>query len=97
DYAEHLSRVQRLLRQARLKIARRADLCVLPQARRVEAFVEATGRQGPTFCIWNCPRRSEVRPARTHSTTGSPLTFHYHGSLNVERLPFTVLNALASV
>jgi glycosyltransferase involved in cell wall biosynthesis len=95
DCVEHRSRLQRVLRAARLKIAHRAELCLLPQAQRVEAFVESTGRRGPTLCIWNCPTRNEVRPARTHSTR-SPLTFHYHGSLNVERLPFTVLDALAT-
>ena len=88
--------VRRLLRWARTQLARRADLCVLPQRERLAAFVAETGRTGPTLCVWNCPRRDEVAPPRPRTAPVSrPLRFYYHGSLNEARLPCTVVEALA--
>jgi glycosyltransferase involved in cell wall biosynthesis len=89
--------VQRLLCWARRQLARRADLCVLPQRERLDAFLAETGRTGPTLCVWNCPRRDEVAPPRSEAATTSrrPLRFYYHGSLNETRLPCTVIEALA--
>ncbi|HYE96785.1 MAG TPA: glycosyltransferase [Rubricoccaceae bacterium] len=78
---------------ARAELARRADLCVLPQAERAEAFVAATGRKGPTLTVWNCPSLNEA--AASARPPGPPFVLYYHGSLNEQRLPFTLLHALA--
>ena len=78
---------------ARKALARRADLCVLPQAERAEGFVRETGRDGPTLTVWNCPGRQEA--AAITRPPGPPFVLYYHGSLNDQRLPFTVLHALA--
>ncbi len=96
SYAGAPSRFLRAVRAARLRMARRADLCVLPQAGRLSAFVAETGRQGPTQCVWNCPLREEAEaaPARDGSRSGGP-TFYFHGSLNRERLPLSVVDAAA--
>jgi glycosyltransferase involved in cell wall biosynthesis len=93
-YREPLTRAQRFVRDARTRIARSADICVLPQQRRLQDFVEETGRKGPTLCVWNCPRSSDVGPERAPARPGDAVTFHYHGSLNRERLPQTILQAL---
>ena len=95
-YRDPLTRVQRLVRDARMRIARTAEVCVLPQQQRLEAFVDETGRTGPTLCVWNCPLTGEVRPARAPIPPGDAVTFHYHGSLNKERLPPTIAEALAN-
>jgi glycosyltransferase involved in cell wall biosynthesis len=77
-----------------MRLARRADFCVLPQEERLRAFVAETGRKGPTYCIRNMPRRDEVAPPRQAIGT-RPLRFYYHGSLNGGRLPRSVIEALA--
>jgi glycosyltransferase involved in cell wall biosynthesis len=92
-YSASLSRVQRLVQNARTKLARNADLCVLPQEKRLAAFVTETGRTGPVECVWNCPRRDEVAAARERKES-QPITFYYHGSINQERFPLSILDAL---
>jgi FkbM family methyltransferase len=87
---------ERLLHAARRRLGRAADICVVPQQRRLEAFLEETGRRGPAFRVWNCPRLEEVAPPRCAAPAGArPMSFYFHGSLNAVRLPGTVLDALA--
>src|SRR5262249_36096397 len=97
-YTEGLTFVQRMVRAARHKLAREAELCILPHARRAESFVVETKREGPTFCVWNCPRREEVgAPPTEGSGRKDKIIFYYHGSLNRVRLPLTILDALRLV
>ena len=96
SYSGPNSAVRRLLRWARTRLARRAELCILPQEVRLRAFIAETGRTGPTLCVRNCPCRDEVVAPRTAAgATARPLRFYYHGSLNELRLPYSVLDALA--
>jgi glycosyltransferase involved in cell wall biosynthesis len=85
----------RLVLGARRRLARRAELCVLPNAQRAVAFRNDTGRTGPTHCVWNCPRLAEVAPSR--APFGEALTLYYHGSLSAQFLPPTLLEALAQL
>lgn len=78
--------------QARRRVAMRAALCVLPNARRMEVFRE--GHPGSrSVTVWNCPSRQEAvhhqRPAPAAS-----LRVLYHGSIVPGRLPTTVIEAL---
>jgi glycosyltransferase involved in cell wall biosynthesis len=74
-------------------LARRADLCVLPAAGRVAVFVAATGRQGSTVCVNNCPRRMDAQPPK--SADGDRLlTLIYSGSIGEDRIPEAVIRAL---
>lgn len=82
----------RLLRNARRALARRAELCILPNARRAARFSAETNPPRAPLCVWNCPRREEVRPARSVSREG--LRLHYQGSLGPSRLPSSLLRAL---
>jgi glycosyltransferase involved in cell wall biosynthesis len=87
--------LQRLFRWARGRLARRAEICILPQQQRLSAFVGETGRTGPTLCVWNTPRQDEIAPPRQQSAPPDrPLRIYYHGSLNDQRLPLSVLDGL---
>ena len=83
----------RFILWTRRKFARRAAMCVLPNAQRAEQFAADLGRDVKVACVWNCPTRNEVGPARL-SLNGGDLWVLYHGSLVPARLPTTVLTAL---
>lgn len=87
------SRFFRWIMAARRRLAHRAGLCVLPNAERAEAFTRETGRTAAVHCVWNCPRLAEVPPAKAPSP-GPSLTLYYHGSLNEQRVPTALLDAL---
>jgi glycosyltransferase involved in cell wall biosynthesis len=79
---------------ARRYLARRAARCVLPNTARAERFARELGSSHTTVCVWNCPAREEVAPARSLPDEPS-LWVLYHGSIVPSRLPPTVVTALA--
>jgi glycosyltransferase involved in cell wall biosynthesis len=81
--------------RVRVLIGRTAALCVLPNPVRAMRFVAATGRVGPTVCVFNCPRREEVGPPR--ETCEDTIRVLYGGSVVPERLPEAVVRAVALV
>lgn len=96
SYAGPQRRTSGLVQAARKRLAHVAEFSVLPQKKRLEAFVADTGRQGPTLCVWNCPRREEVLSVPVKRNRGDDrIGFYYHGSLNVERIPSTILEAMS--
>ena len=77
---------------ARRRVAARAELCVLPNDGRADAF----RREHPTarvVTVWNCPTRHEVNP--TSRVPSSELRVLYHGSIVPARLPLAVMDAIA--
>jgi len=86
---------QRFLMWTRKKLARCADLCVLPNERRVELFKQQTATSRPVICVWNCPARedAEVQPTKV----SDELIVFYHGSIVPDRLPMSVVRALADL
>jgi glycosyltransferase involved in cell wall biosynthesis len=71
----------------RERLARDAELCVLPQQNRLLSFLESTGRTKPAYCVWNCPGLEDLTklsPERGHS---DPFILYYHGSITPDRLP----------
>ena len=86
----------RAILAARRRLARRAELCVLPNAERIDAFRRDTGRAGPVHCVFNCPRLAEVQPPKA-PPHGEVLSLYYHGSLNGQFLPPALLEALAQL
>ena len=86
---------QRFLLWTRRKLAQCADLCVLPNERRVEVFKQQTGTSRPVICVWNCPARAEalVQPEKS----ADELILFYHGSIVPDRLPVSVIYALADL
>jgi glycosyltransferase involved in cell wall biosynthesis len=88
------SAFMRLVMALRRRVGRTASLCVLPNGRRAEQFVRATGcREAVT--VWNCPLREDV----TDGAAGRPdgLRVLYHGSIGSTRLPQALVGALAKL
>ena len=79
---------------SRRQFVRRATLCVVPNSKRGEHLVRSTGTSQVPAVVWNCPRSAEVAPRRTEIPPGT-LRLLYHGSIVPDRLPLTVIEALA--
>ncbi|MGA2594174.1 MAG: glycosyltransferase [Bryobacteraceae bacterium] len=88
-------RFQRLVSWTRTQLACRAECCVLPNEARVERFKADTGTRQKALCVWNCPSRHEAAAQRA-SSNGS-FWILYHGSIGPDRLPPSVVNALAQL
>jgi glycosyltransferase involved in cell wall biosynthesis len=86
--------VSRFLLWSRHRLACRAELCVLPNQRRIDAFRTATGTSRRVLCVWNCPAKEELPVQRPADAPGEFVVF-YHGSIVPARLPVTVIQALA--
>jgi glycosyltransferase involved in cell wall biosynthesis len=82
----------RFLLWTRIRLARRASLCVAPNVARAEEFQRQTGRTA--ICVWNCPSRKEVSPAR-NSPGGDVFRIYFHGTINSEMFPASILVALS--
>jgi glycosyltransferase involved in cell wall biosynthesis len=87
------SAFERWVLRSRTGLARRAQLCIIPNELRRQHFVAETGANGNTRCIWNCPSRDEVSSMPTRRASG--LIVWYHGSIVPTQLPETVVRALA--
>jgi glycosyltransferase involved in cell wall biosynthesis len=85
-----------MVMRARRALAHRARYCVLPNERRIEKFQKDVGGGANTICVWNCPRKAEIAPPRAPKIDGD-VWLLYHGSIVPERLPLTVLTALAEL
>jgi len=81
---------------ARRALALRAAVCVLPNHRRAETFAREVGAGAKLLCVWNCPTRDEVSPARPPCSRGD-LWVLYHGSIVPDRLPVSIVMALTLV
>jgi len=86
---------QRLTLWSRTNLARRAELCILPNERRIEIFKKQTGRLGSVLCVWNCPRKDEIRPKKSKIKPDGILRLAFHGSINRDRLPLALLQAMS--
>lgn len=77
---------------ARTRLLGAATIVVAPNADR-SARLSALGGGRQVFTVWNCPRRPTRNP---HMTRGhDALRIVYCGSINSERLPLAVVDALA--
>jgi glycosyltransferase involved in cell wall biosynthesis len=80
--------------RARHSVARRARICVLPNANRLERFARELGPLHASACVWNCPGLYEV-PAGSRAAASGDIWLLYHGTLVPERLSPVVIDALA--
>lgn len=83
-----------VVRWARRRATKAAEIVIFPNAERGRLAQEALGFDaGKLQIVWNVPRRAEMpqMPAKADS----PLVLWYHGSINPERLPETILEAVS--
>src|SRR5262249_788414 len=66
---------------------------ILPQQDRLLRFLALTARMKPIFCVWNCPRKTEIIPAPAVSDT--PIILYYHGNVSQILLPIAMLVAVS--
>ena len=85
--------IQRSL-DARRRLVRAADLVVAPNVERARRLSALAGTR-EIVTVWNCPRRPTRRPVRAQSPDGLRVIFR--GSVNPDRLPPTVIEALAAL
>jgi len=81
--------------QSRAKLGKEAEIVVLPNQKRLDAFVGATGRQGTSYCVWNCPEAGLVPAEMPRRSQTGPLRVMYHGSIVPDRFGTFILEALA--
>lgn len=79
----------------RQRLASRAEIIVLPNQARLEAFQLSVPLTGQSFCVWNCPSRHETEGPSASSKGEGPMRILYHGSIVPERFPPLMLEALA--
>ena len=89
-----ISALTKLALRFRAVLARRAALDVLPAEGRIGDFVEATGAsRDRVVTVRNCPARREASlPVARHDSASTWL--YYHGSINAQRLPIALAEAL---
>jgi glycosyltransferase involved in cell wall biosynthesis len=83
----------RLILAARRRVARGADLCVVPNEGRRRVLEKDTGRSD-ALVVWNTPLVDEAASPR-RPRTGGLLRVIYQGSVVPARLPLSVIDALA--
>jgi glycosyltransferase involved in cell wall biosynthesis len=81
---------------SRRRLAARARVRILPNAARLHHFNKTVIDVHPTLRVWNCPRQAEVSPPRAPATVDGLLLL-YQGSIVPDRLPLSVLEALAQL
>jgi glycosyltransferase involved in cell wall biosynthesis len=90
--ARSMSVFERLQFACRRACARRARACVIPNAERARIFAAEHGVTN-ILVVWNCPAGHEVGPEREPLNGG--LRLLYHGSIVPERVPISIIDALA--
>jgi len=90
------SRILKHVLNMRLSLGRWADLVILPNQQRLEAFTQVVGRRGQSFCVWNCPGHDEVPAEMPARSLDGPLKVLYHGSIVPDRFGAYVLEAVAA-
>lgn len=88
------SRFEHLQFACRRACARSAEVCVIPNAERAKIF---GAEQGVTniVVVWNCPAAHEIGPRR--EPLDGQIRLLYHGTIVPERLPISVIDALAQL
>lgn len=82
----------RLLLQCRKYLAKKAEVVVFPNGDRAKLYQKETGRMGSIEIVWNVPALDEWKYFSSPKPSNTVL--YYHGSLNKERLPISILEAL---
>ena len=79
---------------ARRFVARHAHVVVVPNEERAR-LMSSLGGGRPVHTVWNCPRRPTF--AHMAKPADAPLRVVFRGSINAERLPVAIVEAIARV
>lgn len=80
---------------ARRVLARRAEICILPNAQRGEVFKEQTRTLRPVLTVWNCPRLEELDcDTSGEHDAADRLKIYYHGNIAPGSVPTSLIHAL---
>lgn len=88
------SRLIRWLKWTRKWLARRAQLCILPNGQRADRFERELTTPRPPMVVWNCPRKNDVIRCQSKPDV-EEMWVLYIGSIVPSRLPLSVVKALA--
>lgn len=88
---------QRMVMGARARLAKKTELCLLPNEERARVFREQTKSQKPIECVWNVPGLEEVGPRKTKPNLQTPLKLFYGGSLAPARLSPLILQEIVKL
>ena len=88
--------IDRFLGWMRVKLARRAIVCVIPNQERYDDFREATVPKC-ALMIWNAVSRSEVAEQLDTNNLQLPLRLWYQGALGEGQFPLEIVDALKQV
>jgi glycosyltransferase involved in cell wall biosynthesis len=94
-YQEHDTPMQLnpIVAKARRRLLSKADFILFPNANRADFVQRQTSFDARKLrIVWNLPLSAEV--VRQAGKAGAALTLYYHGSINAERLPATIVEAL---
>jgi glycosyltransferase involved in cell wall biosynthesis len=81
----------------RKRLARKADVIVLPNAQRAAVFARETGIDSSDVqCVWNCPAQADAQLKPDKDESGG-IWLLFHGSIVPDRLPMSVLDAMADL
>jgi glycosyltransferase involved in cell wall biosynthesis len=78
------------------RLAKDAEICILPEQTRLLQLLETTRRTKPAFCVWNCPQLHEMADLsldERHIEQAQKLIIYYHGSITIDRLPAQLIVA----
>ena len=101
-YHEHDSpcapttRFTRLYGATRARLTRSMAVGVLPNAQRIDVLRAETQTRRPIECVWNCPSAHEIAAPRSVDPA-RPMRLIFQGSIVPDRLPETLIDALAEV
>lgn len=87
------SAFMRVVLAARRRLARTADYCIVPNARRARGLSGIAGGR-EVMTVWNTPALNEVAEA-VCECGGDGLLLWYHGSLTPQNFPQSIIHAMA--
>lgn len=93
--AEKRTPFMRLVSAFRKRVAQKAEIVVLPNTERTITFIRDTElAPDKVRCVWNCPAREDATP-KPNNDEAEDLWLLFHGSIVPDRLPMSVLDAMA--
>jgi glycosyltransferase involved in cell wall biosynthesis len=85
----------KMVLRCRMRFVRRSSIVIFPNLKRVQFQKFSQEVLEKVVCVWNCPSLEELPVCSRQGLNG--LSVLYHGSIVPDRLPMSVLQALAQL